>query len=172
MSSPQRTKRFYGLYVVAACFWVLFMCWGMVINTFPIFLKPIAEDMHWGRGALALALLIGALGTGVSAPIVGLLVDRLGARSVMAVGAAIIGFGLLAGSRVTHLWQLYGVFAFMGAGLMASTIIPCSLVVSNWFVSRRVKARQFPVWSNSRNSFPPFDVLVSFPVFSSQNLPT
>ena len=109
----------------------------MVLNTFPIFLKPIAEDMSWGRGALALSLLVGAIGTAVSAPIVGLLVDRIGARSVMAVGGLIIGLGVMAASRVVHLWQLYLAFAFMGCGLMASTVIPCSLVVSNWFVSRR-----------------------------------
>jgi MFS family permease len=133
----RRSGRFYGLYIIAACFFVLFVCWGTVLNTFPIFLKPIAEDMNWGRGALALSLLVGAIGTAVSAPIVGLLVDRIGARSVMAVGAAIVGLGVMAASRVAHLWQLYAVFAVMGCGLMGSTIIPCSLVISNWFVSRR-----------------------------------
>jgi MFS family permease len=109
----------------------------MVLNTFPIFLKPIAEDMNWGRGALALSLLVGAVGTAVSAPIVGLLVDRIGARSVMANGAVIIGLGVLAASRAAHLWQLYLAFAVMGCGLMGCTVIPCSLVISNWFVSRR-----------------------------------
>jgi MFS family permease len=140
---PRRSGRFYGLYIIAACFFVLFICWGMVLNTFPIFLKPIAEDMNWGRGALALSLLVGAIGTAVSAPIVGLLVDRIGARSVMAVGALIIGLGVMAASRVALLWQLYAAFAVMGVGLMGSTVIPCSLVISNWFVSRRGTAMSF-----------------------------
>jgi MFS family permease len=137
-TQPRSTgKLYYGFYIIAACFFILFMCWGMVINTFPIFLKPIAEDMGWGRGALAMALLMGALGTAVAAPIAGLIIDRIGARAVMATGAAVIGLGLLAGSIVTHLWQLYLAFAFIGCGLMAATVIPCSLVISNWFVSRR-----------------------------------
>jgi MFS family permease len=55
----------------------------------------------------------------------------------MAVGAVIIGVGLVAGSYVNELWQLYLVFAFIGCGLMATTVIPCSLVLANWFVSRR-----------------------------------
>lgn len=133
-----RTPRFfYGFYVVAACFFVLFLCWGMVLNTFPIFVKPITVDMNWGRGALSLALLMGSVGSALTAPIAGVLIDRIGARSVMTVGVFIIGLGLLAGSTVSQLWQLYIVFALIGCGLMCSTVIPCSLVISNWFVSRR-----------------------------------
>jgi MFS family permease len=133
-----RTPRFfYGFYVVAACFFVLFLCWGMVLNTFPIFVKPITVDMNWGRGALSLALLMGSVGSALAAPIAGVLIDRIGARSIMTTGASIIGLGLLAGSRVSQLWQLYIVFALIGCGLMCSTVIPCSLVISNWFASRR-----------------------------------
>jgi MFS family permease len=137
MSAARRSKPFYGFYIVAACFFVLFMLWGMVLNTFPIFLKPIAEDMNWGRGALAVALLMGSLGAAVSAPIAGMVMDRVGVRSVMVAGAIAIGIALLAGSRIAVLWHLYIVFAVIGCGLMCGTVIPCSLLVSNWFVSRR-----------------------------------
>jgi MFS family permease len=123
--------------VVAACFVVLFFVWGMVLNTFPIFLKPITEDMNWGRGALAIALLMGSVGTAVSAPISGILIDRIGARPVMIAGTLMIGLGLLVGSRIAHLWQLYLVFTVIGCGLMCASIIPCSLIISNWFASRR-----------------------------------
>jgi MFS family permease len=109
----------------------------MVLNTFPIFVKPMTEDMNWGRGALSLALLMGSVGSAITAPIAGVLIDRVGARSVMATGALIIGLGLLGGSRVSELWQLYIVFAFIGCGLMCSTVIPCSFIISNWFISRR-----------------------------------
>jgi len=133
-----RTPRFfYGFHIVAACFWILFLCWGMVLNTFPIFVKPMTVDMDWGRGALSLALLMGSVGSALTAPIAGTLMDRIGARPVMATGATIIGIGLLAGSLISQLWQLYIVFALIGCGLMCSTAIPCSLVISNWFTSRR-----------------------------------
>ena len=133
-----RTPRFfYGFHVVTACFFLLFLCWGMVLNTFPIFVKPISVDMNWSRGALSLALLMGSVGSVLMAPIAGVLLDRIGARPVMATGAVIIGLGLLGGSLISQLWQLYIVFAVIGCGLMCSTAIPCSLVISNWFVSRR-----------------------------------
>jgi MFS family permease len=136
MTAHQRSV-FYGFYIVAACFFVLFMCWGMVLNVFPVLVKPITEDMNWGRGALAVALIMGSVGTALAAPIAGALTDRIGARSVMSAGALTVGLGLLAGSRVQQLWHLYVVFALIGSGLMFATIIPCSAVISNWFVSRR-----------------------------------
>lgn len=137
MNSASPTKPFYGFYIVAACFIILFMLWGMVLNTFPVFLKPIAEDMHWSRGALAIALLTGSIGAALAAPIAGVLIDRVGARPVMVTGALIIGLGLLVGSRIAQLWQLYLIFGFVGCGLMCATVIPCSFIISNWFVSRR-----------------------------------
>jgi sugar phosphate permease len=132
-----RQKPFYGIYIVAACFFVLFMLWGMVLNTFPIFLKPIAEDMGWGRGALAVALLMGSIGAALTAPVAGTMIDRIGARPVMLTGALTIGLALVAGSQIRLLWHLYVVFVFIGFGLMCGTIIPCALLISNWFVSRR-----------------------------------
>jgi MFS family permease len=135
--SPRPPRFFYGFHIVTACFFILFLCWGMVLNTFPIFVKPMTVDMDWGRGALSLALLMGSVGSALMAPIAGVLLDRIGARPVMSTGAAVIGLGLLAGSQISHLWQLYIVFAVIGCGLMCSTAIPCSLVISNWFTSRR-----------------------------------
>jgi MFS family permease len=137
MNAARISRPFYGFYIVAACFFILFMLWGMVLNTFPIFLKPITEDMGWGRGALAVALLAGSLGAAVAGPVAGMMMDRMGARPVMLAGAITIGLALLAGSRITLLWQLYVVFGIIGCGLMCGTIIPCSLLISNWFISRR-----------------------------------
>jgi MFS family permease len=65
------------------------------------------------------------------------MIDRIGARPVMLVGALVTGLGLLACSAVADLWQLYIVFALTGCGLMCTTVIPCSVLISNWFVSRR-----------------------------------
>jgi MFS family permease len=80
---------------------------------------------------------MGSIGTGIGAPVAGMVIDRIGARPVMVAGALMIGIGLLIGSRISHLWQLYLVFIVIGCGLMCASIIPCSLLISNWFVSRR-----------------------------------
>jgi len=137
MQFPRITKPFYGYYIVAVCFATLFMLWGMFINSFGIFFKPMIEDMNWSRGALSFALLWRSVGMAVAGPIAGRIMDRIGPKPVMAAGCIAAGIGMVITSFITHLWQLYILFAVVGFGLTCSTIIPCSLVISNWFVSRR-----------------------------------
>jgi MFS family permease len=143
MESPGKPKLFYGHYIVGACFVTLFFCWGMVLNTFPVFVEPLTKDMNWDRGALALAQLTGMIASIVLFPIAGKIIDRTGARTVMTVGALIMGLSLLAGSQITQLWHIYVMNAFMGAGLTCATLVPCSFIISNWFVSRRGVAMAF-----------------------------
>jgi MFS family permease len=138
MDSSSRSKIFYGYFVVAGCFVTLFVLWGMLLNTFPILLKPMGDDMGWGRGPIMIAMLMGALGTAVAAPIAGKMVDRFGARPVMIAGALLTGVLLLGGAyMINQLWHLWVTFFFGGFGTMTATLIPCSALVSNWFVERR-----------------------------------
>ena len=137
MNQPEAPRIFYGYYIVAACFFILFFLWGMVYNTFPIFLKPMTESMGWGRGAFAGALLVGSVVSGIASPIVGKIIDNIGAKYVMVIGAVLLGCTIILESRITQLWHLYILFGVIGLGLMCATIIPCSLLISNWFVAKR-----------------------------------
>lgn len=137
MNNNRAPKIFYGYYVAFACFAIMFLLYGSVLNTFTVFLKPIVEDLGWTRTALSVAMAVGAIGMGISAPIAGRLMDRIGAKPVMIAGAAMIGVGILVTSRIMHPWQIYILYSFVGCGLACATVIPCSLIISNWFISRR-----------------------------------
>ena len=127
----------YGHFVVPACFAVMFLLYGGILNTFTVFLVPMVEDLGWDRKTLSYAMAVGAIGMGLSAPIAGMLIDRVGAKRVMIAGAAMIGGGILVAGRISYPWQIYVAYSFVGSGLAAATVIPCSLVISKWFVSRR-----------------------------------
>ncbi len=137
MNSIDRPKLFYGYFIVGACFILMFHLWGMILNTMPIFLKPITTDMGWSRGEFSIAAAIGGLGSFVAALIAGKILDRYGAKPIMLSGAILIGLGLMGLSQVKFLWQLYPINMVIGAGLMLGTIIPCSALISNWFEARR-----------------------------------
>jgi MFS family permease len=137
VDSPHRPKLFYGYFIIVACFIILFHLWGMVLNTLPIFLKPITEDMGWSRGDFSVAALAGGLASLIAAPIAGRIVDVRGPKPVLIAGTLMIGFGLLGASRTSQLWHFYVANLAIGTGLMCGTIIPCSALISNWFVSRR-----------------------------------
>jgi MFS family permease len=137
MEQHNSSRPFYGYYIVAVCFINLFMQWGMFVNSFGIFLNPITEDMGWTREAVSLGLAIRSIGMALMAPLAGRMIDRFGARRVMASGTLSFGLSLIVASRATQLWQLYIIFFVAGVSLICSTMIPTSLVLSNWFVSRR-----------------------------------
>ena len=137
MQPPGTSRLFYGYYIVAGCFLILLFCWGMVLNTFPVFVAPVTQDMNWTRASLAVTQLTGMVTSILLCPIAGKIVDRFGARHIMTVGALILGLALLGGSQSTHIAHFYIMNGFIGVGLTCTTLVPCSFVISNWYVSRR-----------------------------------
>lgn len=136
-------KLFYGWFIVAVCWVVNFVIFGISINTFTVYVKPIETDLGWSRGQISLAITLAALAMGVAAPFVGRLIDRVGARQVMAAGAATVGVGSLLLSRAQSLPAFYVIYIVAGVGQAGATIIPISLVISNWFNVKRGKALGF-----------------------------
>jgi sugar phosphate permease len=135
-----RAGIFYGWYIVAACFLVNFIVFGLSVNTFTVYVKPIEADLGWSRKAISGAVAIGALTMGMAAPFVGGLIDRMGARRVMAAGATVIGSVALLLSKAQSLPYFLALNALGGVGQAAATVIPISLVISNWFNVKRGRA--------------------------------
>jgi len=86
---------------------------------------PITEEFGWSRAEFQLALLF-STGTGVvTAPLVGIVIDRLGARLVALSGLVGLSCALiLAAFQNGELWMLYLAYtamAFLGAGTIPVT---------------------------------------------------
>ena len=86
---------------------------------------PITEEFGWSRAEFQLALLF-STGTGViTAPVVGWLLDRVGARKMALSGLIGLSIALFAASMMNgQLWMLYLCYtgmAFLGAGTIPVT---------------------------------------------------
>lgn len=104
------------------------------IYTLGVFAGPLATEFDWGIDKVFSALPILTLCALVLSPLVGLLADKVGARSV--VIGSIIGFsvGLMLhafnqGSLALYL-LLWGVVALLGVGTLPIT---WTRVINNWF---------------------------------------
>src|SRR5476651_2362203 len=75
-------------------------------------LKPMQEALGTERSVLALAGSLAWVGTGAGGILMGWLADRIGVRATVAIGACMIGGGLVLSSQGS-LWALY-----IGNGLM------------------------------------------------------
>jgi len=137
----QTEKRlFYGWWIVAACFVVNFIVFGISVNTFTVYVKPIETDLGWSRASVSMAVTLAALAMGAVAPFIGRLIDRSGARVLMAAGAAIVGTCSLLISYANSLPYFYTLFVISGVGQAGATLIPVSFVISNWFSEKRARA--------------------------------
>jgi MFS family permease len=68
--------------------------WGSLFYAFSVLMPAMAAETGWAREAVVGAFSAGLLAQAVAAVVVGLLLDRLGARAVMTGGSAAAGIGL------------------------------------------------------------------------------
>jgi MFS family permease len=125
-----------ALVVVAICVAMNMLARG-ISETYAVFLLPLEQDFGWGRAALTSVYSSYMLVHGLSAPLAGLLFDRLGPRILYAGGAFCLGGGYFLAARLTELWQFYlCVGALGGIGVAAMGMVPASALISRWFRAR------------------------------------
>jgi MFS family permease len=127
---------FYGWTVVTAAGLVLFMAYGTQY-AFGVFFAALVDEFGWSRASLSGVFSLYAAVYSGFALVAGRLTDRWGPRTVIAIGGALLGAGLVAMSGVGALWQpylLYGTIAALG---MSTAYVPCNATVAKWFTRRR-----------------------------------
>ena len=127
---------FYGWYILAAAFLVCTLGHGVQFS-FVVFLKPLSETFVWSRSLTVVAFMLYMVCRGISGMLMGHLTDRYGPRTIVAVGGILMGIGMMLGSVITQIWELYffyGILAGLGMGVVT---VPLSATLSRWFMARR-----------------------------------
>lgn len=128
---------FTGWTVVAGAFFGYAIAQGLM-HSYAVFLVAYLGEFGWGRAETSVAYSISQLVIGISSPLVGALVDRLGTRVLVTAGAILLAGGLAANAAVSSLWQvvlLYGFVMTMGSNCLGLVVsVP---ILSRWFVQRR-----------------------------------
>src|SRR5947208_895549 len=129
--------------VALSLFLAAFFIFGGGYDTAGIFFIPIIHTFGWSRTRSSVLQTGVALAAAVTVPLVGWLMDRLEARVVMSTGAVLAGLGFLVCSQAHSYPAMMLGGALLGVGLAAATLLPCSIVVANWFEARRGLAMGF-----------------------------
>ena len=103
---------------------------------FGLFILPLEDEFGWTRTQINVSLSIGVV-SGLLSPFVGGLMDRLGARSTMAMSIFLVAVAFLLRSIMTELWQFYLFSAIMFAGVPGATMMPAGRLVITWFPGTR-----------------------------------
>jgi len=126
--------------VLAVCF-VLNMLGRGLGDSYAVFLLPLQREYGWTRYQLTSVYSVFLLVSGFTAPLIGILFDRVGPRLVYSAGIACIGGAYLAASSLHRLWQFYLLIgATVGVGVAMTGMVPASAMLSRWFHARLSRA--------------------------------
>ena len=135
--APNPPRRDHAWWLLAACF-ATFAISAACMHSYTVFLVVFLEAFGWTRGQSSIAYSVSQLVHGVTSPLVGVLVDRLGPRRLVLIGGILLALGLFASAFVTALWQvvlLYGVVMTLGANCLGLIVfVP---LLSRHFVHNR-----------------------------------
>jgi MFS family permease len=102
------------------------------------FLKPIVADLNLDRASFSAVIAVSLFLYGVFGPLVGLALDRFGARLTASVGTILLVGSLVLTAQVRTFWEfafVYGVI--LPLGLAVTGPVMASGVVARWFNKRR-----------------------------------
>lgn len=126
--------------VLATAFVVIFVNSGSRM-VFGVTLKPMQEDLGWGRGALSSVQTTYMVVSAATMPLAGRLADKYGFRLIIAAFVLIMAAGAGLTGFVQVPWQLfllYGVIFAVGSG--GSNLGVVIVLVSRWFTGSPGKA--------------------------------
>ena len=145
MNETKSDRFYYGWVIVAVATLALVVSNGLSIGGIPVFYKAIREDLV-ASGAVAAEnaesfIAFGAsltfLLSGLISPIAGWLIAKFPLKNLMLVGCAILGGGLLLHANAYSAAAVYTSRILLGISLGFVGVLPCVVLVSNWFVQRR-----------------------------------
>ena len=141
MITPIHTSRkfqiFYGWYVLAASFVILFLTTGAAFSIGVMF-KPFMGEFGWNRSSISIGIFINMVMYALSLIVAGRAYDRYGPKWVIVISALLISAGYMSISVIDSIWQFvmfYGIL--VGSGMGGTTIPLMGALLTKWFEKRR-----------------------------------
>ena len=164
-----RSPFFYGWWILGAAGTANFARNAAASLTISVFIYPLSEELGWSRTLIAGAAAVGGLAATFTSPVIGRMIDRYGARSVLTASIVVLCISTFALAwsdvsltvvGVTIPWVFYIAYG-TGRVIFASPVqIGTSVVVSRWFVRMRGRTNGILGLSHSAG-------MVLFPLIAS-----
>ena len=140
MNSTRRAAPHWGWVIAGSCSFLIFAVAGSTFYGTSIFMVPLQNLFSSSRTAIAQAFAVVSLLTGLMAPVVGLFVDKYGAKRCLALGISALAVIYFFYSRMTALWHLYVLVVVQGLFQPFAGGLPNQALIGKWFVHRRGRA--------------------------------
>lgn len=138
IATNPHNRMFYGWTIVGVSFLAQNFAIGITFGAYSPLLQALEQRFDTSRGLAASGLSMVSLTLGLIAPVIGTMLQRYSARTIMLAGAVLmtIGFALIA--FVTSIFALLTIYALMiGVGAVCLSTVPGTTLVTRWFERRR-----------------------------------
>jgi MFS family permease len=106
-------------------------------DTYVVFLLPLEREFGWSRSELTGVFSLYLLVNGLTAPLVGMVFDRLGPRWVYGAGLLCLGAAFYLAGGLLSLWQFYLLIgALVGVGVSLNGMVPGASLLARWYRDR------------------------------------
>lgn len=158
VTAQQTAKGIYrGWYIAAVSALSIGAVLGTAQFTFSLFILPLEEAFGWSRTQVNGALAFGVV-SGLLSPIIGSLMDRVGAKWTMVGSITLVATAFLLRAMMMELWQFYLFSALMFAGIPGATMMPAGRLVNIWFP--RIRGRMMGIVTAGNN----FGSMIAIPI--------
>ncbi len=111
---------------------------GIVFYTHGVFVVPITEEMGWSRGATQFAFSFVMMSAAITAPFIGLITDKFGARRLALFGLFALAFAFAGLSLTTsNILTYYALWIFMALIAAGTFPVTWTRAINTWFDGRR-----------------------------------
>lgn len=131
---------FPGWWVVAGCFFVLFISSALGFYGMSVYLNAFSKEFGWQISSLSIATTFFFLVGGLWNVVVARLIARFDVRWIIHGGAVLGAVSLLLLGHVTQRWHLFVVYALFAIAWSSSGLTAATTVVTRWFHAKRSMA--------------------------------
>lgn len=139
-SAEQVEETFFGWRLIGALGVILFFTGGGGFYVFPVYIESFQAEFGWTMTEISAGAAAFAIVMGISAPFVGVLFNRIGARRTMLIAAVLVAAVALGFACMRDLTTLYLLMICSGFGTAGTTLLPAQTLVTNWFDVYRGRA--------------------------------
>lgn len=133
----KNNKIFYGWWIVLTAFMSMTFLFTPIVNLISFFTDPVSQELGIERSQFSLYFTIVTLVGMIAAPLAGKMLGKVNIRLHMTVCTLLGALSFIGFSFANNIYVMYALAIIQGISLIAGSIVPSSVLITNWFNEKR-----------------------------------
>ena len=158
------SRAYYGWWVLTGMVVALIVAEGLTFGSLSAYIEPLENRFGWSRAQVSLGFSVTVGTVGLFAPIIGRLVDSVGPRRLMLIGAPLCAISMVLLAYMRELWQWYVYLGMSSLALGMVAYIPAQALAVRWFDEKRAVAASIigaSVWMGQLLMLPLVQIIIT-----------